>query len=136
MTISSDIIYKQDPVKLNKAALNAFFNIINEWKLSNQQAMVLLGIRPQNRSTFYRWKRHPERAQLSKDKLERISYLLGIYKALVTIYPSRETACTWLLRSNQAYPFNGQPALKIMLAGNVSDLYEVRKHLDARKNCK
>ena len=36
-------------------------------------------------SSFYEWKKHPDRV-LEVDRITRISYLLGIYKALHILY--------------------------------------------------
>lgn len=88
MTTAFDIKYNQDPRKMKKAALTTFFNIVSEWRLSNQEAMALLGLAPHNSNTFFRWKHYPEQARLTKDTFERISYIFGIYKALVTIFHS------------------------------------------------
>jgi hypothetical protein len=36
-------------------------------------------------------------------------------------------------RPNAASPFGGRSALERMLSGNVADLYEVRRYLDAQR---
>jgi hypothetical protein len=38
-----------------------------------------------------------------------------------------------LRRPNSAAPFGGRSALERMLSGNVADLYEVRRYLDAER---
>ena len=91
--------------------------------------MTLLGA---ERSTFYKWKRE-RNGLLSKDTLERISYLLGIYKALHILLPHVEAADTWVRRPNTAPLFGGKSALDRMLSGKVSDLYVVRQYLDAQR---
>ena len=65
---------------------------------------------------------------LGRDVLERVSYVLGIYKALQILFPDPGQADAWPAASNQA--FGGRSALDRMLGGNVADLYEVRKYLD------
>ena len=62
---------------LTGPALRAFFNITRRWELTADQERVLLG--NPGRSTFFRWKRDLDGA-LSQDTLERISYLLGIFR--------------------------------------------------------
>ena len=47
------------------------------------------------RSTFYRWKRDLS-GQLPHDVLERISYILGIYKALHLIFGNEQQADAWI----------------------------------------
>ncbi|HQZ88036.1 MAG TPA: hypothetical protein PLL67_04660, partial [Gammaproteobacteria bacterium] len=66
-----------DPVKLQAAALQAFFNITKNWGLNAEEEQILLGSPP--RSTFFKWKKEKQ-GHLSCDTLDRISYLLGIYK--------------------------------------------------------
>jgi hypothetical protein len=114
--------------QLSTAGLNAFFNIVHLWGIDLQQALVLLG--EPSREIYESWKKNPEAAQLSRDTLERISYLLGIYKALQILLPEASIADEWIKKPNDAANFAGKSALDIMLLGNVSDLYLVRQYLD------
>lgn len=111
-------------------ALRAFFKLAERWKLRVADQRKLLGDPPE--STFYKWKRERDGA-LSRDTLERISYLLGIFKALAILFPQPDRADAWLRRSNDAPTFGGQSALERMLSGNVADLYVVRQYLDAQR---
>jgi len=113
------------------AALRAFFNMADLWKLSAAQQMTLLGITAQ--STFFKWKSDADNARLSRDTLERISYLLGIYRALQILLPEPAAADAWLKKPNDAPLFGGRSALERMLSGNVADLYVVRQYLDAQR---
>lgn len=112
------------------AALRAFFGIAAAWKLTNAEARTLLGAPPE--STFYKWKAGDVRT-VGRDVLERISYLLGIYKDLQILLPEPAAADGWVRRPNTAPPFGGQSALDRMLSGNVSDLYRVREYLDSER---
>lgn len=123
----------QDPAKTAGAALRTFFNITKAWNLNTDQAMTLLGFDERTRSTFFKWKREPENARLTRDKLERLSYIFGIYKDLQILLPKPESADTWIRRPNGAPLFGGRPALDRMLSGNVADLYVVRQYLDAQR---
>jgi hypothetical protein len=91
--------------------------------------MTLLGSPP--RSTFFKWKK--EGGNLSNDTIERISYVLGIYKALNILFPDPAVADAWIKKPNINSTFNGASALKRMLAGHVSDLFIVRSYLDAER---
>ena len=84
------------------------------------------------RSTFYRWKRRRS-GSISKDALERISYVLGIYKALHILFANPAQADGWIKRPNAASLFAGASALDRMMGGQVADLYVVRKYLDAQR---
>jgi hypothetical protein len=112
-------------------ALRTFFNIAGLWGLSNDQQMVLLGLSAQ--STLFKWKRDPDSARLSRDTLERISYVFGIYKALQILLPRENAADAWVKKPNDAPLFGGRSALDRMLSGQVADLYTVRQYLDAQR---
>ena len=116
---------------MSAAGLRAFFNIARDWNLSTDEQMVLLGA--PGRSTFFKWKSAPEAADLKRDTLERLSYLLGIYKALQVLLPAPSAADAWIKKPNDAPLFAGQSALARMLGGNVADLVAVRQYLDARR---
>lgn len=115
---------------LGAPALRSFFRLAEHWDLRVAEQRKLLGDPPE--STFYKWKRERDGA-LSRDTLERISYLLGIWKSLQILFPDPSQADAWLRKPNTATPFGGQPALARMLGGNVADLYVVRQYLDAQR---
>jgi hypothetical protein len=118
-----------DRKALSGPALRTFFRIAEAWGLSNDEQITLLGA---ERSTYYKWKRERD-GLLPKDTLERISYILGIYKALHILLPNDQAADSWIRRSNTAPVFGGKSALDRMLSGQVSDLYVVRQYLDAQR---
>lgn len=121
-----------DSAKVSSAsALRTFFNIANVWNLSAEEVMILLGL--DSRSTYFKWKTHPETARLNIDKLERLSYIFGIYKALQVLLPASDSADQWIKRPNSALPFQGKSALERMLTGHVADLYIVRQYLDGQR---
>ena len=111
-------------------ALRAYFNITERWGLSAEQQRVLLG--SPGRSTFFRWKRG-RAGQLPHDALERVSYVLGIYKALHLLFGNERQANEWVRRPNAAPLLGGRPALERMLGGQVADLFVVRQYLDAQR---
>lgn len=117
--------------EMSAAGLRAFINISRDWDLSAEEQIVLLG--SPGRSTYFKWKAAPETARLGRDTLERLSLLLGIYKALQILLPQASAADTWIKRPNTAPPFGGRRALDRMLAGNISDLVAVRQYLDAMR---
>lgn len=118
------------PVNVGAAALRTFFNILERWQLGNQEGQALLAMPG---STYFRWKKQPDHAQIDGDKLERISYILGIYKALHLIYSDDAVADGWLRRPNKHPLFGGRPPIERLLAGQVADLFVIRQHLDARR---
>ena len=124
----ADLAVVRDQDRRDQVALRAFFRLVGLWGLSMEEARVLIG-RP-SRATLYNWKAGKVRS-LPHDTLRRVSYLLGIHKALQILYADPTLADGWLKRPNQA--FGGQGALERMLAGDVADLAAVRAHLDAAR---
>ncbi|WP_409518781.1 antitoxin Xre/MbcA/ParS toxin-binding domain-containing protein [Paraburkholderia sp. LEh10] len=116
---------------MSAAGLRAFFKIASAWDLSTEEQIILLG--SPGRSTLFNWKQKPQTARLGRDTLERLSLLLGIYKALQILLPQPAAADAWIKRPNSAPPFGGRRALDRMLAGNISDLVAVRQYLDAMR---
>ena len=124
------------PERLSAAGLRAFARIAEAWGLSVDEQLALLGQPP--RSTFFAWRKQPDKASLPRDTLERLSNILGIYKSLQILLPDPAAADAWVRQPNSAAPFaagfagrvGSDTALARMLAGNVSDLHLVRRYLD------
>ena len=114
--------------RLAAAGLRAYARIAAAWRLSVDEQLVLLGQPP--RSTFFAWRKQPEKAALPRDTLERLSNILGIYKSLQILLPDAAAADAWVRQPNGAPLFAGRSALQRMLSGNVSDLHLVRRYLD------
>jgi uncharacterized protein (DUF2384 family) len=108
------------------AAKRAFFRIAEAWGVTDAEARILLGA--PSRSTFYNYKRG-EGGALSHDTIERISYVLGIYKALQLLFPNAQQADAWMRKPNDI--FGGRSAVEHALGGRVVDLAFVRRTLDA-----
>jgi hypothetical protein len=120
-----------DPQRVSSAALQSFFNLSERWGLSASQERMLLGNPPE--STFFKWKAAKSARRLGRDVLDRISYLLGIYKALNILLPSPRAADEWVKKPNSAPLFQGRSALDRMLGGGLVDLADVRRFLDAQR---
>jgi hypothetical protein len=126
--ITTPAVRPVGPEQMGAAGLRAFARIAEAWGLSVDEQLRLLGQPP--RSTWFAWRKQPEKAALPRDTLERLSNILGIYKALQILLPDPAAADGWVRRPNAAPPFGGRSALDRMLAGNVSDLNLVRRYLD------
>lgn len=113
---------------LTGPALRTFFRIAQAWSLTETEQLRLLGL--DSRSTLQNWKRGAV-AVISKDALERISYVMGIYKGLQILLP--QTADDWVRKPNKASLFGGRSALDRMTSGNVADLYVVRRYIDGQR---
>ena len=117
------------------AGLRTFARIIGLWRLPSADAMALLGI--DSRSTYYDLLKRAREARevngLSRDQLDRLSYLLGIYEAVRTLFPhSEETRNGWVSRANTATLFGGRAPLDVMRAGMIG-LYQTFAHLGAAR---
>lgn len=115
---------------LGGPALRTFFNLAKAWELSEHEQMKLLGLN--SRSTLHAWK-SGRVTKISRDTLERISYVLGIFKAINILLPDPARADEWLRLPNEAPLFGGRSALERMTSGNVGDLFLVRQYLDAQR---
>ena len=110
-------------------ALRTFFRIAELWHLSDTEQAIILGVK----STHIAILKNDDHVVLSDDTLERISYVLGMYKALQILLPDIQAADSWVNRANIAPLFGGRSALDRMLSGNVADLFVVRQYLDAER---
>ena len=115
--------------RLSPAALKAFFNIAVRWKLRDEDARALLG--GVSNGPFYDMKRNPDRT-LDTDRLTRISYLVGIFKALGVLH-SPALADAWVQRPNSNPLFGGLTPLDYMMRGGLPAMQAVRRLLDARR---
>lgn len=113
---------------VSSSLLPVIFNIFSQWGLTGTQQMILLGL--SNEKTLYNWKRRTEKTKLTRDLLERTSYILGIYKSLQILLPDPALADQWLSSPNDNPLFNGAAPLDRLLAGQVVDLAVVRNFLN------
>lgn len=114
--------------RMTKVALKTYFSIMAKWHVNTKQAMVILGCPAQ--STFYKWK-NGNVTSIPKDTLERISFVIGIYKSLGILFSFRQQADEWVNKPNEA--FNGETAIEFMLKGSIINLLETRRYLDAQR---
>lgn len=115
--------------RLSGPGLKAFFNIASRWKVRDEDARALLG--GVTNGPFYEMKRKPDRV-LDTDRLTRISYLIGIFKALHILH-SRKLADEWIRLPNSNPIFGGETPLAYMIRGGLPAMQTVRRLLDARR---
>ncbi len=117
------------------AGLRTFARIVEKWRLPSSDAMALLGV--DSRSTYYdllkRARESKEVKGLSRDQLDRLSYLLGIYEAMRALFPhSEESRNEWVSRANTAPLFGGRSPVEIMRSSMIG-LYQTFAHLVAAR---
>ncbi len=124
-----DLTSRRERARLSASALKAFFNALTAWGVRDDDAMGLLG--GMAGSTYYALKKAPRRV-LDADTMLRISYLLGIFKALNILHAER-LADAWITLPNRNPIFAGQTPLQYMLRGGIPAMQVVRRLLDARR---
>lgn len=98
------------------------------WELPVADQARLLGLKSENRSTLARYRRGDPLAD-SQDLIERVGNLLGIHKALRTIFPyDRESAYRWVMAPNRR--FGGKTAVQVMEEQGFIGVAMVRRYLD------
>ena len=107
---------------ITKAARQIINSLTEKWALSEEDIYILLG--------NLDWKNFIFENDLSQDTLDRISYLLGIYKVLHILLPSSTAADNWIKEPNTAPLFKGGNALTYMLSGEIKHLKNVKLYLD------
>lgn len=118
----------------NAVGLREMVVIAEQWQLTQEQLSRLLGTASR---TLLRWRKQADdsgQLDLSGDTVERMSYLLGISKALQILLPTPANRLLWLRNPNSGPPFNGQVPLDRLLNGQVADLFVVRQVLDAARD--
>lgn len=125
-----DLGSKAERERLGPAALKAFFNIMERWKVRDEDARQLLG--GITNGPYYEMKKAPGSRVLDVDRLLRVSYLVGIFKAL-NILHSEKLADEWVRLPNSHRIFGGLSPIAYMLAGGAPAMQTVRRLLDARR---
>jgi len=124
-----DLTARGERERLSAPALKAFFNMMARWKVRDEDARALLG--GVSNGPFYEMKRRPDRV-VDTDRLTRISYLIGIFKALHILH-SRPLADQWVHLANANPIFDGQTPLAYMIRGGLPAMQTVRRLVDARR---
>jgi hypothetical protein len=124
-----DLGAREQRERLSPGALKAFFNIMIRWQIRDEDARALLG--GVSNGPFYEMKRDPDRV-IDTDRLTRISFLIGIFKAL-NILHARPLADEWVRLANTNPIFAGHTPLAYMIRGGLPAMQTVRRLLDARR---
>lgn len=124
-----DLSSKPERERLSRSALKGFFHIMENWKIRDEDARLLLG--GVSNGPFYEMKKDPDKV-LDADKLTRVSYLIGIFKGLNILY-SEKLADAWVQLPNTNRIFGGQTPLAFMARGGIGAMAIVRRLLDARR---
>ena len=124
-----DLSDRAERERLSPGAMRAFINLMRAWRIRDEDARSLLG--GISNGAYYALKKHPDRS-LDEDRLRRISYLVGIFKALSLLY-SDALANRWIHLPNNNRMFAGRTPLDYLIRGGLPAFSNVRKLLDARR---
>jgi hypothetical protein len=125
-----DLSSREERKRLSASGLKALFNIAECWKLRSEDVRELLG--GVANGSYFEMKKNPEGKVLDTDQMLRISYLIGIFKAL-NILHGRQLADEWVRLPNSNRIFGGRTPLEYMIRGGVPAMQTVRRLLDARR---
>lgn len=125
-----DLASRKERERLSPSALKAFFNMMDRWGVRDEDARQLLG--GVTNGPYYEMKKHPDGRVLDADKLLRISYLIGIFKALNVLH-GQQLADEWVRLPNANRIFGGTTPLAYMIHGGAPAMQTVRRLLDARR---
>src|SRR5579875_3422686 len=101
-----DLGSKSERERLSPSALKAFFRVMERWGVRDEDARQLLG--GVTNGPYYEMKKDPQGRTLDADRLMRISYLVGIFKAL-NILHSERLADEWVRLPNANRILRGGP---------------------------
>jgi len=107
----------------------AFFKIMEIWEVRDEDAKLLLG--GVSNGPFYEMKKNPKSKVLDIDQMFRVSYLLGIFKA-INILHSQKLADRWAQIPNNGPLFHGTKPLQYMIDGGPNALQYVRRLLEGQ----
>jgi len=120
---------------MSNVGFKVFMAIKQEWGLSPDQCLILLGLEETNRSTWNLWqsrfKEGHDLGPFDRDRLERLSHLAQIYRGVTSAFPDDRNGLGWLLAPNANPVFQGRAPLERMLEGRMQDLAAVQSYLEA-----
>lgn len=125
-----DLSLKAERDRLSPSATRGFLNIMDRWHVRDSDAKALLGGLSNGR--YYEMKKAPESATMDQDELHRVSFLVGIFKALNILFGD-DLADAWIQQPNQNRIFRGATPLVYMIRGGLPAFQTVRRLLDARR---
>ena len=123
ITLPVDLADKAERARLSAGAALVFFNIMAAWSVKDDDARALLG--GVSNGAYYALKKG-EGKPLDEDRLRRISYLVGIFKAL-NILHGQDLADRWMRLPNSNRIFGGGTALAYLIKGGLPAFQTLRQ---------
>ncbi|NMP16235.1 antitoxin Xre/MbcA/ParS toxin-binding domain-containing protein [Thalassotalea sp. Y01] len=110
--------------EVSKVAISTYMNIMQQWDVSDEDQLSLLGL---NAVANVEKLKEELVSSMTSEMLDRISFVLKIYKYLQVLFPEREQSNSWINKGNDA--FDGKTALMVILSDNENGLLTVAKYL-------
>lgn len=110
----------------DKVGFKAAVNILELWKFTDTEKAIVLG--DFSGVTFRRVKGGNLVRKLTIDRRTRVSLILGIHKALRTMFIQDRHRLEWMNNKNRA--FSDHSPKDVMLSGALIGLHEIRHYLD------
>lgn len=109
----------------------AFWNIVEKYSLSQKEAAILLGVKPNNRQRLGSL-RQERKIPDDPDKILRVSHLIGIHKNLRILFPqNRELVYSWFKTKRSL--LEGLSAMEYIASEPLQSLpriFSIRRLLD------
>jgi len=113
--------------EVSKVAISTYVNIMQQWEVSSEDQLSLLGL---NVGLSVEKLKGPHFSFMTQEVLERISFVLKIYKYLQMLFPKGEQSNAWIKKSNDA--FGGETALSVILTDKNDGLLKVTEYLSSQ----
>lgn len=117
----------REPAQIDAVALKAYARVADAWGLSLKE---VAGLADMTVSTWKRAKKPDFAGELTKDRLLRLSAVIGIFKSL-ELYFSDPLAKTWFTRPNEGPLFGGHRPVETAIDGRLPQILAIRSYLDA-----
>ncbi len=126
----ADLSAREHRERLSPAAVKGFRNIMACWGIPDADGRALLG--GVSADEYRALLAHPAETVFDQDALQRVSFLVGIFKALNILF-GQVLADAWVRLPNQNRIFGGLTPLEYMIRGGLPAFQTVRRLLDARR---
>jgi len=110
----------------NNVAFNMGNRILELWGCSDEQKLAILDL---SRSSYYRYLNADSVFSLSREQLERLSYLANIHHALRLQFSNKDNVYGFMNMVNHNDYFNGQTPLALISTGDLESLSKVAKQI-------
>tara|TARA_R110002033_G_scaffold15894_1_gene44600 strand:- start:2502 stop:2876 length:375 start_codon:yes stop_codon:yes gene_type:complete len=114
-----------DP-RVVRVGFKTVLRILEKWSCSQQQIQKLLKL-PEN----YEQSLQFEQMCLSKEQVERISYILNIHAGLRVAFNNPENIYGFINMVNHNSPFNGNKPIYFICNGELEHFQRLQDHIDS-----